>query len=137
MVLPSQAVAADFFAESCAGYDCSHEGQVCPQGAKGASDRSYICLQSKWVPTTCTERNIMDLYNKLNDFMSNTKSKNYNIGKKFSKFVYNEYDISIEKMNIELRIVPILSFTVADKVGIAIGIQIGGRTAADLALDGG
>ena len=45
--------------------------------------------------------NIMDLYNKLKEFMSNTTTKNYNIGKKFSEFVYNAYDISIEKMNLE------------------------------------
>ena len=89
-------------AGSCKGWNCTHEGQLCPEGAEGARGTSFICLNSQWVPTTCTERNIMDLYNKLNDFMSNTKSKNYNIGKNFSEFVYNAYDISIEKMNIEL-----------------------------------
>ena len=50
LVLPSQTIAESGYAESCAGWNCTYEGQVCPQGAKGASDRSYICRNSKWVP---------------------------------------------------------------------------------------
>ena len=50
LVLPSQAVAVDKYADSCKGWDCSHEGQVCPQGAEGASGTSFICTDSKWVP---------------------------------------------------------------------------------------
>ena len=50
LVVPSQVVAADFFAESCGGWNCTYEGQLCPQGAKGASGTSYICEKSKWVP---------------------------------------------------------------------------------------
>ena len=61
LVLPSQAVAdPEFYADFCAGYDCSHEGQVCPQGAEGASGTSYICLNSKWVPTHCEESTIIE-----------------------------------------------------------------------------
>ena len=63
LVLPSQTIAESGYAKSCKGWNCSHDGQLCPQGAKGASDKSFICLNSQWVPTTCTERNIMDLYN--------------------------------------------------------------------------
>ena len=55
LVLPSHADATPFFADSCPGYDCSHEDQVCPQGAEGASGTSYICYDSKWIPTTCDE----------------------------------------------------------------------------------
>jgi len=62
--LPSQTIAESGYAKSCKGWNCSHDGQLCPQGAKGASDKSFICLNSQWVPTTCTERNIMDLYNR-------------------------------------------------------------------------
>ena len=51
LVLPSQAV-ADSFAASCKGWNCSHEGQVCPQGAPGASDSSFICTNSKWEKLT-------------------------------------------------------------------------------------
>jgi len=50
LVLPSQAVAVDKYADSCKGWDCSHEGQVCPQGAEGARGTSFICTDSKWVP---------------------------------------------------------------------------------------
>ena len=64
LVLPSQTIAESGYAKSCKGWNCSHDGQLCPQGAKGASDKSFICLNSQWVPTTCTERNIMDLYNR-------------------------------------------------------------------------
>ena len=64
LVLPSQTIAESGYAKSCKGWNCSHDGQLCPQGAKGASGKSFICLNSQWVPTTCTERNIMDLYNR-------------------------------------------------------------------------
>ena len=63
LVLPSQAIAESGFAKSCKGWNCTYEGQVCPQGVPGASAGNYICLNSKWVPTKCTERKIMDLYN--------------------------------------------------------------------------
>ena len=56
LVLPSQVDAVEFYADSCAGWDCSHEGQVCPQGAEGASDRSYICTNSKWVENIMREK---------------------------------------------------------------------------------
>ena len=62
LVLPSHAThtrggaVIDHPADSCAGWDCSYEGQVCPQGAEGASSTSYICTNSKWVPTNCDEK---------------------------------------------------------------------------------
>ena len=57
----SQDVGIDkFIAESCAGYDCSHEGQLCPEGAEGARGTSFICLNSKWVPTYCEESTIIE-----------------------------------------------------------------------------
>lgn len=59
LVLPSQADAVEFYADSCAGWDCSHEGMICPQGAEGASSTSYICRNSEWVPTTCTVAEII------------------------------------------------------------------------------
>ena len=49
LVLPSQTIAESGYAKSCKGWNCSHDGQLCPQGAKGASDRGYICENSKWV----------------------------------------------------------------------------------------
>jgi len=49
LVLPSQAV-ADSFAASCKGWDCSHEGEICPLGAPGAQDGTFICANSKWEP---------------------------------------------------------------------------------------
>ena len=57
----SQDVGIDkFIAESCAGWNCTYEGQVCPQGAKGASAGTYICLNSKRVPTYCEESTIIE-----------------------------------------------------------------------------
>ena len=55
LVLPSQTIAESGYAKSCKGWNCSHDGQLCPQGAKGASGTSYICYDSKWIPTTCDE----------------------------------------------------------------------------------
>ena len=51
LVLPSQADAVEFYADSCKGWNCSIEKQVCPQGAEGASDKSFICSNSRWEPT--------------------------------------------------------------------------------------
>ena len=39
--------------DSCKGWDCSHEGQICPDGADGARGTSFICRKSKWEPITC------------------------------------------------------------------------------------
>jgi hypothetical protein len=39
-----------FIAPSCKGWNCTYEGQVCPLGSEGASDQSFICRNSKWVP---------------------------------------------------------------------------------------
>ena len=36
-------------ADSCKGWDCSYEGQICPNGAEGASGSDFICRNSKWV----------------------------------------------------------------------------------------
>ena len=53
----SQDVGIDkFIAESCAGWNCTYEGQLCPEGAEGARGTSFICLNSKWVPTNCEMR---------------------------------------------------------------------------------
>ena len=57
----SQDIGIDkFIAESCAGWNCTYEGQVCPQSAKGARGTSFICLNSKWVPTYCEEPTIIE-----------------------------------------------------------------------------
>jgi hypothetical protein len=53
LVLPSQADAIEKYAGSCAGFDCTLEGQICPQGAEGASDRNYVCTNSKWKKMNC------------------------------------------------------------------------------------
>jgi hypothetical protein len=50
LVLPSQTIAESGYAESCKGWDCPYEGQVCPQGVPGASGGNYICKNSKWEP---------------------------------------------------------------------------------------
>ena len=49
LVLPSQADAVELYADSCKGWDCSYEGQICPNGAEGASGSDFICRNSKWV----------------------------------------------------------------------------------------
>ena len=36
-------------ATSCKGWNCSIEGQICPQGVPGASAGDFICTNSKWV----------------------------------------------------------------------------------------
>jgi hypothetical protein len=36
-------------ATSCRGWDCSIEGQICPQGVPGASEGDYQCTNSRWV----------------------------------------------------------------------------------------
>ena len=51
LVLPSQAIAESGFAKSCKGWNCTYEGQVCPQGVPGASAGNFICKNSKWEPT--------------------------------------------------------------------------------------
>ena len=38
-------------ATSCAGYDCSIEGQFCPKGSTGASAGNYICTNKRWIKT--------------------------------------------------------------------------------------
>ena len=58
LVLTSQANATPFFANSCKGWDCSHENQVCREGADGARGTSFICYESRWEPTTCDEKYI-------------------------------------------------------------------------------
>ena len=61
LVLPSHAAhtrggwIGDHPADSCKGWNCSYEEQVCPQGVPGASASSFICLNCKWVPTNCDE----------------------------------------------------------------------------------
>ena len=39
--------------DSCAGWDCTQDGQLCPQGASGAGDTSYVCQGGKWKPASC------------------------------------------------------------------------------------
>ena len=66
LVLPSHAAhtrggwIGDHPADSCKGWNCSYEEQVCPQGAEGARGTSFICLNSKWVPTYCEESTIIE-----------------------------------------------------------------------------
>jgi len=52
---------------------------------------------------------VMDLCKKLEGFMSNATSKNYNIGKYFSDYVYKTYDISIEKVKLKVYYQNLLS----------------------------
>ena len=49
LVLPSQADAVELYADSCKGWDCSYEGQICPQGADGARGGNYICQNKRWM----------------------------------------------------------------------------------------
>ena len=49
LVLPSQADAVELYADSCKGWDCSYEGQICPQGAEGAGGGNYICKNKRWM----------------------------------------------------------------------------------------
>lgn len=35
-------------AESCSGYNCTIENQICPKGVPGASKSSYVCKNKKW-----------------------------------------------------------------------------------------
>ena len=35
-------------ATECPGWDCTIEGQFCPQGLPGSSSRSYLCVNKKW-----------------------------------------------------------------------------------------
>ena len=37
----------------CPGWDCSTEGQLCPQGSVGASSYSYCCLGGQWKSGSC------------------------------------------------------------------------------------
>tara|TARA_X000000368_G_C23058038_1_gene725076 strand:+ start:8011 stop:9975 length:1965 start_codon:yes stop_codon:yes gene_type:complete len=47
-------------ATSCGGWNCSIEGQICPQGAPGASGTSYVCKNKKWRATnTITYKKFM------------------------------------------------------------------------------
>ncbi len=47
LVLPSQADAVELYADSCKGWDCSYEGQICPQGAVKVRGVEIISVKIK------------------------------------------------------------------------------------------